>query len=79
MLKENTTRNQWPLSKVTEMNPDDQWMVRSVTLLLCIDNNSNCERILEHPISTLVLILEAVNIDSMTKGAWRGFLPFWLW
>ena len=32
--------------------------------LLGIDDNSNCEQILEHSISNLVLILEANNIDS---------------
>ena len=34
-----------------------------------IDDNKNRERILEHPISKLVLILEANDISSPTKEA----------
>ena len=71
LLKEDAPRNQWPLCKITETNPDDQGIVRSVTLLLGIDDNSNRERILKRPFSKLVLILEANDIDSPTKGALR--------
>ena len=53
-------------------NPDDQGIVRSVTVLVGVDDNSNCYPILERLISKLVLILEANNIDSPKKGAWRG-------
>ena len=61
--------HQWPLCKIIKTIPDDQGIVWSVTLLLGIDDNNNCEEILEHPISKLVLILEANNIDSLTKEA----------
>ena len=49
-------------------------MVRSVTLLLSIDNNSSCEQILECPILKLVLILEVWSVtwyqddESLTGG-----------
>ena len=69
LLKEDVPRNQWPLYKIIKTNPDDQRILRSVTLHLGIDDNNNRERILERPISKLVLILEANDIDSPTKGA----------
>ena len=56
-LKEDAPRNQWPLCKIIKTNPDDQGIVRSVTLFLGNDDNNNRERILERPISKLVLIL----------------------
>ena len=37
-------------------------MVRSVTLLLSIDDNSSCEQVLECPILKLVLILEVWSV-----------------
>ena len=43
-LKEDAPRNQWPLCKIIEMNPEDQRVVRSVTLVLGIDDNGNCEQ-----------------------------------
>ena len=43
-----------------------------MTLLLGIDGNNNREGILECPISKLVLILEASDIDLPVKGAWLG-------
>ena len=69
LLNEDPSINQWPLCKFIKTNPDDQGIVRSVTLLLGIDDNNNRERILECPISKLVLILEANDIDSPTKGS----------
>ena len=71
-LKEDAPRNQWPLCKIIKTNPDNQGIVRSVTLLLDIDDNNNREQILECPISKLVLILEANDIDSPTKGVWHS-------
>ena len=68
LVKEDAPRNQWSLCKIIKTNPDDQGIVRSVTLLLGIDDNINCERKLESPISNLVLILGANNINSPTKG-----------
>ena len=67
--KEDAPKNQWPLCKIIKTNPDNQGIVRSATLLLGIDDNNNREQILEHPISKLVLIVEANNINSPTKGA----------
>ena len=49
-------------------------MVRSVTLLLSIDDNSSCEQVLECPILKLVLILEVWSVtwyqddESLTGG-----------
>ena len=62
-------RNPWPLCETIKTNPDDQGIVRSVILLLGIDDNNNRDQILERPISKLVLILEANDSDSPTKGA----------
>ena len=64
LLKEDSVRKKWSLHKIIGTNPDNQGIVRSVTLLLGIDDNSNCKQILELSISNLVLILEANNIDS---------------
>ena len=69
LLNEDAPRNQRPLCEIIEIN---QGIVRSVTVLLGIDDNSNRERILERSISKLVLILEANDIDSPTKGASHG-------
>ena len=49
-------------------------MVRSVTLLLSIDDNSSCEQVLECPILKLVLILEVWSVtwyqddELLTRG-----------
>ena len=72
LLKEDSLRKQWSLHKIIGTNPDNQGIVRSVTLLLGIDDNSDCEQILELSISNLVLILEANYIDSQ-----RGSLPWY--
>ena len=53
------------LHKIVEMNPHDREIVGSVTQLLRIADNNNCEEILERPISKLVLILEASYTDSL--------------
>lgn len=55
-----------------ETNPDDQGMVRTMILLHGIDDNSNLEWTLEHPISKLFLILEAEDFDFPMKGVWHG-------
>ena len=43
LLKQDIPRNQWLLCKIIETNPADKGMVRSVTLFLSNDDNSNCE------------------------------------
>ena len=72
LCKEDARRNQWPLCKFIKTNPHDQGIVRSVTLLLGIDDNNNHEQTLERPISKLIFILEANNIGSPKKGVWHG-------
>ena len=72
LLKEDSLKKQWSLHKIIGTNPDNQGIVRSVTLLLGIDDNSDCEQILELSISNLVLILEANYIDSQ-----RGSLTWY--
>ena len=62
-------RNQWTLCKIIKTNSDNQGIARSVTLLLGIDDNNNRKRILERPISKLILILEANDMDSPKKRA----------
>ena len=69
LLKEDAPRNQWPLCKIIKIYPDNQGIVRIVTLLLGIGDNNNREQTLERPISKLVLILEANDIDSPKKEA----------
>ena len=72
LLKEYVPKNKYPLCKIIKTNPEDQGIVRNMTLLLGTDGNSNRERILERPVSKLVLILTANDIDSPKKGAWHG-------
>ena len=72
LLKEDSLKKQWSLYKIIGTNPDNQGIVRSVTLLLGIDDNSDCEQILELSISNLVLILESNYIDSQ-----RGSLTWY--
>ena len=43
LLKEDATRNQWPLYKIIKTNLGDQGIVRSVTQLLGTDDNNNRE------------------------------------
>ena len=47
-LKEDAPKNQCPLCKIIKTNPENQGIVRSVTLLLGIGGNSNFVRLLEH-------------------------------
>ena len=69
VLLKDAPRNQWPSCKIIGTNPDHQVIVRSVTLFPGIYDNSNRERILERPVSKLLLILEANNINSSPKRA----------
>ena len=64
-----TTRNHWPMCKVVGTNSDDKGVVRSVKLLLGNSGNKDDKCILERPITKIVLLLEAEDVDSPTKGA----------
>ena len=63
------TRNHWPMCKVIGTNSDDKGVVRSVKLLLGNSDNNDDKRILERPITKIVLLLEVDDIDSLTKRA----------
>ena len=67
LLKLETPRNMWPMCKVIDTNSDDQGTVRSVTLLVGNDGDKKQDQILVRPITKLVLILEADDIDSPTR------------
>ena len=64
-----TTRNHWSMCKVVGKNSDDKRVVRSVKLLLGNSGNKDDKYILERPITKIVLLLEAEDVDSPTKGA----------
>ena len=64
-----TTRNHWPMCKVVRTNSDDKGVVRSVNLLLGNSGNKDDKCILERLITKIVLLLEAEDVDSPTKGA----------
>ena len=64
-----TTRNHWPMCKVVGTNSDDKRVVRSIKLLLGNSGNKNDKCILERPITKNVLLLEAEDVKSPTKGA----------
>ena len=64
-----TTQNHWPMCKVVGTNSDDKGVVRSVKLLLGNSGNKDDKYILERPITKIVLLLEAEDVDSPTKGA----------
>ena len=63
------TQNHWPMCKVIGTNSDDKGVVRSVKLLLGNSANNNDKRILERPVTKIVLLLEVEDVDSPTKGA----------
>ena len=63
------TQNHWPMCKVVGTNSDDKGVVRSVKLLLGNSGNKDDKYILERPITKIVLLLEAEDVDSPTKGA----------
>ena len=62
-------QNHWPMCKVIGTNSDDKGVVRSVKLLLGNSGNNDDKRILERPVTKIVLLLEVEDVDSPTKGA----------
>ena len=64
-----TPRNHWPMCKVIGTNSDDKGVVRSVKLLLGNNGNNDDKRILERPMTKILLLLEVEDVDSPTKGA----------
>ena len=70
LLKTNLMRrNHWPMCKIIGTNSDDKGVVQSVKLLLGNSANNNDKRILERPVTKIVLLLEVEDVDSPTKGA----------
>ena len=66
------TRNHWPMCKVIGRNSDDKGVDQSVKLLPGNSGNNNDKRILEQPITKIVLLLELLfcsYFNSPTKGA----------
>ena len=64
-----TTWNHWPMCKVNGTNSDNEGVVRSVKLLLGNSGNRDDKRILEQPITSILLLLEVDDVHSQTKGA----------
>ena len=60
ILKEDSHRNEWKLSKVIDVYPDDEGYVRSVQLYIgASDPNKLCSRVLMRPVDKVVLLVES--------------------
>ena len=61
LIQTDATRNSWPMGRILEINKDENNIVRSVKLLIGKKGSSFTSRILERPISKLVLLVDAEN------------------
>ena len=59
LKEENVPRNQWPLAKITETLASDDGLVRSVMLLISNHEAPGKTTTLKHPITKIVLLVEA--------------------
>ena len=59
LLKVDASRNQWPMSKVVQVNKDSEGAVRSVQLLAGKTRSGQDERILERLVHKIVLFKES--------------------
>ena len=59
-----TTLNHWAMCKVIGTKANDKGVVRSVKLLLGNSGNKDDKRIIERPITKVVLLLEVEDVDS---------------
>ena len=55
LLNNDSDRNEWPMARITEIEPDKYGNVRAVKLKLNNSKNSEC---LRRPITKIVLLLE---------------------
>ena len=61
LIQTDATRNSWPMERILEINKDENNIVQSVKLLIGKKGSSFTLRILERPISKLVLLVDAEN------------------
>ena len=59
LIQPDVARNSWPMGRIFKINKDENSIVRSVKLLISDKVSSVTSRILEQPISNLVLLLDA--------------------
>ena len=59
LLKVDASRNQWPMTKVVQVNKDPEGAVRSVQLLAGETRSGQDERIFERPVHKIVLLRES--------------------
>ena len=59
LIQPDAARNSWPMGRILKINKDENSIVRSVKLLISDKVSSVTSRILEQPISNLVLLLDA--------------------
>ena len=62
---ETTSRNQWPLQRVTNVYPSNDGLVRKVQLLV---THGDTRRIFEKPVHKLILIYVSDEIETKTVG-----------
>ena len=58
VLQDESARNQWPIARVIQVFKDNNGYVRSVKLRIGKTRNSEGDRILERPVTKIVLLLE---------------------
>ena len=59
LIQPDAARNSWPMGRILKINKDENSIVRSVKLLISDKVSSVTSRILEQPVSNLVLLLDA--------------------
>ena len=61
LIQTDLARNSWPMGRILEISKDEKNVVQSVKLLISEKGSSFTSRILERPISKLVLLVDAEN------------------
>ena len=56
LIQTDAARNSWPMGRMLEINKDENNVVRSVKLLTSEKGSSFTSRILEQPISKLIVV-----------------------
>ena len=60
-MNNESQRNEWPLSRIVEVYPDDTGFVRQVSLL------TKDKQLLKRPISKIVLLVPVDDVESPPK------------
>ena len=67
VLQDESARNQWPMARVIQVFKDNNGHVRSVKLRIRKTRNSEGDRILERPVSKIVLLLEQECVQFLDE------------